>query len=95
MYKLYVSIASYSFADMSYNELDIINTMCEYFNKNNGYRFIIVKSDGQSDELYKFIKNEKELREYIAEYNERTMKDTPVTKLKKEILELSQRNKRR
>ena len=94
IYKLYVSIASWTFADVSSNELDIVNTMKEYRKINKDYRFIIIKSNEEQDELYKCIRKESDFQQYMQEIEEtKRIKGLSCRELKKEIIDIYEKPK--
>ena len=88
MYILYEKNTN-SELDRSMEELDIINTIGEFYGENLGYRFRIVNYDEKTNiPNWWSINNIGDYEAYIHEYNTRAIKNKTCMQLKREILDI-------
>ena len=88
MYILYEKTTN-SEVDRSHEEIDIINTIGEFYGENLGYRFRVVNYDEKTNIPNWFsINNIGDYEAYIQEYNTRQLKNKTCMQLKKEILDI-------
>jgi len=81
---------SHTLIDKSKEEIDIINTIGEFYKENLGYRFMIMYYDPITTEPKMMaIRNIGDYEAYIQDYNMRQLKNKTCMELKKEILDLS------
>lgn len=79
---------SHTMIDKSKQEIDIINTIGEFYNENLGYRFLINYYDPITTEpKSKLIRNIGDYEIYIQEYNQK-IKNEPIMQLKKEMFNI-------
>jgi hypothetical protein len=87
-YVLY-EMNTHSAVDRSKQEIDIINTIGEFYGENLGYRFMVMYYDPITTEPKMFsIRNIGDYEAYIQEYNTRQLKNKTCMQLKKEILDI-------
>ena len=92
-YYLY-EMNSHTLIDKSKEEIDMINTIGEFYNENLGYRFMIMYYDPITTEpKYTAIRNIGDYEAYIHEYNERIKKE-PIMQLKKEMFNFIDKTKK-
>lgn len=91
-YYLY-EMNSHTLVDKSKEEIDMINTIGEFYKENLGYRFMVMYYDPVTAEpKYNAIRNIGDYEAYIHEYNERIKKE-PIMQLKKEMFDIMDNNK--
>jgi hypothetical protein len=79
---------SHTMVDRSKQEIDIINTIGEFYNENLNYRFSVVYYDPVTTEpISRRIRNIGDYELYIQEYNQK-IKNEPIMQLKKEMFDI-------
>ncbi len=87
-YYLY-EMNSHTLVDKSKEEIDIINTIGEFYRENLGYRFMIMYYNPKTTiPEYNAIRNIGDYEAYIQEYNTRQIRNKTCVQLKKEILDI-------
>lgn len=96
MYRLY-DMNIRKLLDASYQEKDIIDTLCELVKENTNFRYLIVKHDEKlnMDEAYKGIKSVSDYYMYVKDYQRRTLEQQKsCLELKREILDKKDKRRR-
>lgn len=85
-FKLYGNVGNWQKLDQNANEEYIIHTMLDYANKCHLYNFLIIERKDNTDYFHRRIFDEKEFKDYLIEYRDRTAVDKSCVELKRSIL---------
>lgn len=92
-YYLY-EMNSHTLVDKSKEEIDMINTIGEFYRENLGYRFMIMYYNLKTTiPEYNAIRNIGDYEAYIQDYNTRQLKNKTCMELKKEMFDIMDNNK--
>lgn len=87
-YYLY-EMNSHTLVDKSKEEIDMINTIGEFYKENLGYRFMIMYYNPKTTiPEYNAIRNIGDYEAYIQDYNTRQLKNKTCMELKKEMFDI-------
>lgn len=88
MFKLYAMASVPTMIDKASNEYDICDTIGEYIKRDPYERFLIVKRENNTDEVYRAIRSMDEYVDYYQELMNRRLKEKSCVELKREMMDI-------
>lgn len=88
MFKLYAMASMPTLIDKASNEYDICDTIGDYIKDNPEERFLIVKRENNTDEVYRAIRSMDEYVDYYQELMNRRLKEKSCVELKREMMDI-------
>lgn len=89
MFKLYAMASMPTLIDKASNEYDICDTIGDYIKDNPEERFLIVKRENNTDEVYRAIRSMNEYVDYYQELMNKRLKEKSCVELKREMMEIA------
>ena len=88
MFKLYAMASVPTMIDKASNEYDICDTIGEYIKRDPNERFIIVKRENKTDEVYRAIRSMDDYVDYYQELRDRSLKEMSCMELRQQMMDI-------